>query len=221
MQKVPIFSMLEGSEALAITGLIMRKSFKKGQAIFYEGDRADKFYILNSGKIKIYKNNREGKEQILYILVEGDFIGDLNLLKKGHFQFNAEAIEEVGVCILTKDDFDIIVRNNPEISLRILENLHDRLVSLENLVQTLSTKDVEARIAGLLVSFAESFGTEEEGKVLIDLPLNREEMANFIGVTRETISRKLTSLQEEGMIELVGSRKIRIKDISTLRSLKI
>jgi CRP/FNR family transcriptional regulator len=219
VQKVPIFAMLSEEEMTTITLLIKRRRFKKGQIIFYEGDLADKFYILNSGKLKIYKTTREGKEQILYILKEGDFIGDLNLLKKGQFEFNAEAIEEVGVCTLAKDDFDNILRTNPEICIRILETLHDRLISLENLVQTLSTKDVEARIAGLLVSFIDSFGTEEKGQILLDLPLSREDMANFIGVTRETMSRKLTSLQEQKIIELIENRKILIRKLDTLKSL--
>lgn len=219
VEKVPIFAMLSEEEMTTITLLIKRRRFKKGQIIFYEGDLADKFYILNSGKMKIYKTTREGKEQILYILQEGDFIGDLNLLKKGEFEFNAEAIEEVGVCTLTKDDFDNILRSNPEISLRILETLHDRLISLENLVQTLSTRDVEARIAGLLMSFVDSFGTKEKGQIVLDLPLSREDMANFIGVTRETMSRKLTSLQEQGIIELIENRKILILKLDTLKSL--
>ncbi|MFT9486726.1 MAG: Crp/Fnr family transcriptional regulator [Tepidibacillus sp.] len=217
--KVPIFSMLADEQLEKITRLITRRKFKKGQVIFFEGDVSDKFYIINQGKIKTFKHTREGKEQILYILAEGDFIGDLSLLKKSTFQYNAEALEDVHVCILSKDDFDQILKENPEISLRILESVHDRLVNLENLVQTLSTKDVEARIAGLLVSLSESFGIKEERKVILEMALTREEMANFIGVTRETISRKLSGLQEEGIIELVGNKKIIINDPSYLKDL--
>jgi CRP/FNR family transcriptional regulator len=217
--KVPIFSTLADEQLAMITHLITRRKYKKGQVIFFEGDLSDKFYIINQGKIKTFKHTREGKEQILYILTEGDFIGDLSLLKKSTFQYNAEALEDVHVCTLAKDDFDKILKDNPEICLRILEYVHDRLVNLENLVQTLSTKDVEARIAGLLISFSESFGTRKDGKVILDMALTREEMANYIGVTRETMSRKLSSLQEEGILELVGNKRIIINKLDLLKDL--
>jgi len=120
---------------------------------------------------------------------------------------------------LTKDDFDKLVKKTPEISLRILENLHDRLVSLENLVQTLSTKDIEARIAGLLRGFAKDFGKEEKEGIVIELRLSREEMANYIGVTRETMSRKLTAMEDEGVIKLIGNKKVVIKDVKALEEM--
>lgn len=217
--KAPIFSMLDKEQIGEVTSLIVRRKYKKGQIIFFEGDVSDKFYIINKGKIKIYKYTKEGKEQILYILSEGDFMGYLNLLKKSKFEFNAEALEDVGVCILTKDNFDNILKKTPEISLKILENLHDRIVSLEDLVQRLSTKDIEARIAGILVSFARDFGEMQGNEIVIDSPLSREEMANYIGVTRETISRKLTSMQDDGIIQLIGNKKIAIKNLEYLKDL--
>lgn len=218
---VPIFSELADEQLEMITGMISRRRYKKGQVIFFEGDLSDKFYIISQGKIKMFKHTREGKEQILYIRAEGDFIGDLSLLKKSPFPYNAEALEDVNVCTLSKDDFDKILKDNPEISLRILESVHDRLVSLENLVQTLSTKDVEARIAGLLITLSESFGIKEGDKIILEIALTREEMANFIGVTRETMSRKLSSLQDEGILELIGNKKIIINDLNHLKDLAL
>lgn len=218
-RKAPIFSVLDNNQLNEVMDRINRRRYKKGQILFFDGDVSDKFYIINKGKIKIFKYTKEGKEQILYILSEGDFIGYLSLLKKGKFDFNAEALEDVSVCLLTKDEFDDIVKKTPEISLRILESLHDRLVGLENLVQTLSTRDIEARIAGILKNFARDFGENQKDGIIIDMPLSREEMANYIGVTRETMSRKLTSMEDEGLIELVGNKKIIIKDMNALEAL--
>lgn len=218
-RKAPIFSVLDNDQLEEVMSSIIRRRYKKGQIIFFEGDISDKFYIINCGKIKIFKYTKEGKEQILYILSEGDFIGYLSLLKKGKFDFNAEALEDVNVCMLTKDDFDKIVKKTPEISLRILENLHDRLASLENLVQTLSTKDIETRIASILKNFAKEFGREEAQGIVIEMPLSREEMANYIGITRETMSRKLSSMEDDGLIELVGNKKIVIRNLQLLEEL--
>ncbi|KOF56830.1 MULTISPECIES: Crp/Fnr family transcriptional regulator [Clostridium] len=212
VSKVYIFSTLQPEAFKKISDIIITRKYRKGQVIFFEGDVEDKLYIVNQGKIKIYKYNREGREQILYILSEGKFIGDMSLLKKGNFQFNAEALEDTLICTIAKDDFDEIITRNPEITLKILEVLHDRLMSLENLIQNLSTKDIETRIASMLLSFAGDFGVEDDNGIVIDLPLNREEMANYIGVTRETISRKLTSLQDDGVIELIGNKRLIIKN---------
>jgi CRP/FNR family transcriptional regulator, anaerobic regulatory protein len=217
-KRVSIFSVLHEPEIDEVVSKIVTRNYKKGQILFFEGDVADKLYIVSNGKIKVFKYTKEGKEQILYILSSGDFIGDLSLLKKGKFDFNAEALEETSVCTLAKEDFDHVLATNPEITLKILEDVHDRLVSLENLVQSLSTRDVEARIASLLLSFIKNFGSETEEGVLVDLPLNREEMGNYIGITRETISRKLTSMQDEGIIELIGNKKLLIKDMDTLKA---
>jgi CRP/FNR family transcriptional regulator len=218
-KRVSIFSVLEEDEISEVVRKITTRKYKKGQMIFFEGDVADKLYIVSNGKMKVFKYTKEGKEQILYILSNGDFIGDLSLLKRGKFEFNAEALEDTAICTLSKEDFDNVVRSNPEIPIKILENVHDRLLSLENLVQSLGTKDVEARIAALILSFVKNFGSDTKDGVVIDLPLNREEMGNYIGITRETISRKLTAMQDEGVIELIGNKKLLIKDIELLEGL--
>lgn len=214
--KVSIFSVLTEEQLIKLTEKIVHKNYKKGQIIFFEGDISDKLYVINKGKIKIFKYTREGKEQILYILSEGDFVGDLSLLKKDEFKFNAEALEDANICVLTKDDFDDILKQNPEIAIEILQVVYDRIVKLENLIQSLSTKDIEARIAGLLLSFVKDFGIRQDDFIELELPLSREDIANYIGVTRETISRKLGSMQDQGVIDLVGSKKIIIKDIKEL-----
>lgn len=217
--KSSIFSILEEPQLKEITDKITQKTYKKGEMIFFEGDKSEKLYVINSGKVKIFKYTKEGKEQILYIISTGDFLGDLSLLKKEDFKFNAEALEDVNMCQLTKEDFDEAVRENPEIALKILEVLYERISKLENLVQSLSTKDIESRISRLLLSFIKDFGVPEDDIVKLELPLSREDMANYIGVTRETISRKLNSMQDEGIIDLIGNKTIILKDLEYLEDI--
>ncbi|KNF09800.1 global nitrogen regulator [Gottschalkia purinilytica] len=217
--KVSIFSVLEEPQLKEVTDKIDRKIYKKGQMIFFEGDISDKLYLINKGKVKIFKYTKEGKEQILYILSEGEFVGDLSLLKKGEFKFNAEALEDVNMCQLTKDDFDDVLRKNPDMALKVLQVVYERISKLETLIQSLSTKDIESRVSGLLLNFIKDFGVPKGNNVELDLPLSREDIANYIGVTRETISRKLNSMQEEGILKLVGNKKIIIQDLEKLESL--
>lgn len=216
---VTLFSILQEEQLKEVTDLIVQRRYKKGQMIFFEGDVSDELFVITSGKIKVYKYTKEGKEQIMYILSEGDFIGDLSLLKKKEFKFNAEALVDTHICVLKKADFDKILIENPEISLNILEVLHDRIIKLENTVKNLGTKDIEERLANLLLTFIKDFGKPIGGEIELEIPLSREDLANFIGVTRETISRKLSNMQNAGVIELVGNKKIIIKDINYLESL--
>lgn len=218
-QKVYIFSDLNEEQIGEVVNLIERRNFKKGDNIFLEGDVSDRLYIVNSGSIKAFRYTKEGKEQILYVMSNGDSIGELNLLKKSKYKYNAAALEDTDFCIISKDNFDGLLKKYPEITLKILEGIHDRMDSLEDLVQNLSTKDVEARIADLLLHFIKDFGMETKNGIEMDMPLSREEMGNYIGTTRETISRKLASLQEEGILQMSGSRKIIIKDIEELKAL--
>jgi len=216
-KKVPIFSDLESNQLEMITDAIIRKRYKKGDVIFLQGSVLDGLYIINSGKIKIFKYTKEGKEQILYILSDGDFFGELSLLKAEEVSYNAEAMEDVNICMIQKKDFDKTLALNPEISVKILGVIGGRLSKLETLVQSLGTKDIEARISQMLLELADEFGVHKKNSIEINISLTREDMANFIGVTRETISRKLSHLQDEGVIKLIGNKKIAILNIESLK----
>lgn len=218
-KKISLFSSLSSEDLEEISKLITRKHYEKGEIIFYEGDVFDKLLIINGGSVKVYEFTKEGKEQIVYILKEGNFLGDLNLLKKGAFPFAGTALESTDLCIIHKNDFDILIKTNPEISLKLLEYAHDRISTLEELIKTLTTKDIDARLATLLLNFSKIFGVKDSSQIEINLPVSREDMANFIGVTRETISRKLSGFQNQGLIDIVENRKITIKDIDKLKEL--
>ena len=215
--KVPIFNNLDAEQLTDVIQLIIRRKYKKGEMVFLQGNQLEGLYIINHGKIKIFKYTKEGKEQILYILSEGDFFGELSLLNAEEVSYFAEALEPVNVCLIKKSDFAEILEENPKITIRILEAISQRLSKLEMLVQSLGTKDVEARIAQMLLDLVDEFGIESNSYIELTIPLTREDMANYIGVTRETISRKLSNFQEEGILKLIGNKKIRILNSEGLK----
>lgn len=208
--KVPIFNNLDAEQLTDVIQLIIRRKYKKGEMVFLQGDQLEGLYIINHGKIKIFRYTKEGKEQILYILSEGDFFGELSLLNTEEVNYYAEALEPVNLCLIKKSDFAEVLRENPKITIKVLEAISQRLSKLEILVQSLGTKEVEARIAQMLLELVDEFGIENSSYTELTIPLTREDMANYIGVTRETISRKLSNFQEEGILKLVGNKKIRI-----------
>ena len=211
-KEISIFSSLDSSELTEIIEKMNHKRVNKNDVIFLEGEKAQTLYFLNVGKIKIYKYTKDGKEQILHILSEGDFFGELNLLKESKYRFNAKAIEESKICTLSKENFKEILLYKPEIAIKILEIMGERLSDVESLAQNLATNDIDARIAFLLKELSDKYGKNNEGNLVINLHLTREDMANYVGITRETISRKLKKFEEEGIIKIVGTKKIIIID---------
>ncbi|QNO13926.1 Crp/Fnr family transcriptional regulator [Alkalicella caledoniensis] len=217
--KVPIFANLNDNELLDIIKMTGHREFLKGESIFFEGDSANTLYIINQGKIKLSKFTRDGKQQILHILSDGDFFGELNLLKGGQYNFDADAITKVKLCTITKEQLKDLILTRPEIGLKILEVVGERLAGVESLAQHLATNDVESRIAFLLYELKDRHGKKTPDGTMIELPLTREEMSNYTGVARETISRKLQKMQSDGVVKLEGTRKILVIDEDALEDL--
>ncbi|GAA0176724.1 Crp/Fnr family transcriptional regulator [Clostridium sediminicola] len=221
MRQVPLLSNLKHEQLSKVSAGTIKTNYKKGERIFSQGDKARKLYIVCSGKVKVFRYTGDGKEQILYILSPSDFsfIGAFNLLKENEFDFSAEALEDTTICSLDKKDFDAILVENPKIMLKILEEAYDRINKVESLVDRLSTNDVSAKVAGLLISLIKDFGVKTEDGIIINSTLNREEMGSYAGITRETITRRLRVMHDEGLIEIRNNKQILIKDMDKLKNL--
>jgi len=212
-KKVPIFTSLSDKEIVKITKMITHKRFKKGQALIHEGEKSDRLFIINKGQVKRSKFTVNGKEQILDIMTCGDFFGEMNLFNADVANnFTAYAIQDTEICLLTKDDIDRVMAAHPDIALKLLKEVTKRLAHTENLAQNLATKDPEVRIAQMILEYSQKFGMKGNEGILIQLPITREEIASYVGVTRETISRKLSKFEDLGLIELVGNKQLIVKD---------
>lgn len=215
-RNVPIFSTLNGEELSKVVSLIIRRRYAKGELLVIEGASQDNLVIVNSGRVKAFRDTLEGKEQILHIFSQGDFFGESNLLKNQRASYNVEALEETNICMINKNDFQNLLKEYPNISLKIMEELCSRLDRLESTIETMGTKNVEVRINKVLLEFAQKYGQRHPKGILVELPLSREGIANYIGLTRETVSRKMSNLHDEGIIEMEGNKKIIILDIDAL-----
>lgn len=216
ISKVPIFSELGEEELTRIASLIRQKDFAKGEQIVVEGTDLGGLLILNHGQVKTFRVTADGRERILQVLSEGDFIGEKNLLAGHPLTYSAEALTETRVCFIPRAEFLNLMRQYPDILFNITAELCRRLDRMETMIQ-LDTTDVSQRLNAMLIEFATKYGESSEDGILVNMPLSREGIANYIGVTRETVSRKLKEMEEEGIIELIGNRKILIRDLNTLR----
>ncbi|WP_232695502.1 Crp/Fnr family transcriptional regulator [Brevibacillus daliensis] len=219
-KKVPIFQSLSDEEIIQIAKMTKHKRFHKGEALIHEGAKSDTLFIINRGRVKLSKLTLEGKEQILHLLTSGDFFCELHVFNHDELSnFSAYALTDTDICMLTKSDMDHIMKISPVICIKLLKTVTKRLAQTEKLAHNLATKDPEVRIAYLIIELCEKYGKENDEGIVVNLPITREEMANYVGVTRETVSRKLSRFEELGLIVSTGNKQILVKNVSTLRGM--
>ncbi|NDL68248.1 Crp/Fnr family transcriptional regulator [Anaerotalea alkaliphila] len=211
-KKVSLFSTLEDRQLQTVAGLIQRRSAKKGEPLLHAGDIVDRLFIVNQGSLKASIFQEDGKEQILYIIQSGESIGELSLLKKEKATYDLVALEDAELCTIPKNSFDLFLRENPDVVFSILEAAHEKIASLEKMVQAIASTDADIRLKFLIQQLMRRSGVETPEGILLQLRLTREDMANFVGVTRETISRKLSQLSREGKLAFLDGKRILVKD---------
>lgn len=203
IEKVPIFSNLDKSEMNEVSSIISHREFKKNELIYMAGEKSGNLYVINSGKVKITRISSSGKEQVIRILESGEFMGELSIFKSSPLMDNAEALEDTKMCIIAEKDLKDLLKKYPLISFKIMEELSERLERAESLIENINLSSVEKRLADILLELA-----GEDGK--LDLKMSKKDLASQIGMSSETLSRKLSAFQELGIIKLIGQRKINI-----------
>lgn len=218
IHKVPIFSSLNHEDIVKISALIHHDEYSKGDWIFKTGDWLDSIVIINEGSAKAFKYTTEGREQILYVFSEGDFFGEQYLLSNQTATFTVEALESVKTCRLTKQQFQQLLYSYPDIAVKIIEELGERMTRLENSIQSMGVRSIDARISTLLLDFCKKYGSKVQEGILIHLPLSREGMANYLGIARETVSRKLSQMENDAVIRTVSNKNLLILDVEGLEA---
>lgn len=216
--KIPVFSSLSRGEMSYLSSIARHGKYGRGETVVLEGEPLDALVILNEGSAKAYRLTPDGREQILYVFSQGDFFGERNLLGGGETSFTVEALEQVRTCVFGREDFFALLRSNPDIAVIILQELEKRMERMENALQSMGVRSLDGRIGSLLLDFAEKYGTATPEGTLIRPPLSREGMASFLGIARETLSRKLSQLEAEGVLRSAGGKNILILDAKALKA---
>ncbi len=221
MRNVPLFATLDREAMHALTDQMAHRTFKKGEIIVREGERPLGFTVIRQGSAKAFRTTFDGREQILYIFPENDYFGARFLFTEEKVPYSVEALEETKVCILSKEQFASLLLEHSGVALQIIEAMANRMSRLELVMQSMGGRNAELRIASLLLEFKDTYGKKNGEFLEITLPLSREGLANYLGLARETLSRKMAQLEEDGIIESVGSKTIRIVDLARLQDLSV
>lgn len=214
IDKVPIFSSLNSDEKMEIVDIASSRSYEKGETIYHAGDEGGTLFVLHTGRVKLFRLNASGKEQVLRLIGPGEFFGELSLFSSLPLTDNAIALEATTMCILQGHRLKELMGKYPSIAFKVLDELSRRLKQAENQIENISLSSVTKRISSALLDLS-------NGKQEILLPMTKGDLASQLGMTQETLSRKLATFQEEGLILLKGHRKIIIKDKEKLEHLSL
>lgn len=202
---VPIFGSLNHEERMEIAQIASSRSFEKGEMVYRAGDASGTLFVLYTGKVKLFRLNINGREQVLRVVHPGDFIGELSLFSSLPLTDNAQVLEDSTMCVLHGAKLKELMAKYPSIAFKVMDELSRRLEKAENTIEIINLSSVTQRLAQTLLELS-------EGKTEVILPMTKGDLASQLGMTQETLSRKLAALQEEGLIELKGHRKILIKN---------
>jgi CRP-like cAMP-binding protein len=211
----PIFAELTPAELGFLAPRTVPRRFAAGELIFSEGDPCPGMYIIESGFVKIFKSSAAGREQVLAIDGPGHSIAELPVFDGGGYPASAQAAHDTTLLFISKQDFQALCIEHPQVALKVLRVIGRRLRSLVAIIEELSFTTVRQRLASLLVRLAKS-ATKSEGGVRVELPATNQELAAQIGTVRELVSRNLSRLQAAGIINIDG----RIVTIPDLRALE-
>lgn len=188
--------------------------YKKGQLVFFEGNRPTGLYCVNKGKVKVYQIGLEGKEQIIRLAKDSDILGYRSLISGEMYTASASIIEDATICFIPKKVFFDLLQTNSELSTRMMKLLSNDLKGAEKRITALAQKPVRERMAETILMLKEFYGLDSQ-KHTIKANLSREDIANIVGTATETAIRVLSEFKNEKMINLTG-KKIQIIDSDAL-----
>ena len=206
-----LFKGLSDDQLERVAEISLQKEYERGKAIFFDGDEATGFYMVVSGKVKIFKMSLDGKEQILHIFGPGEPFGEVPVFHGQPFPANAVTMARSSLLFFPRQKFVDLVSCTPSLSLSMLAMLSLRLRRFASQVESLSLKEVPARLAAHLLYLAGE--QDRTDRVVLDIP--KGQLANLLGTTPETLSRIFARMTEEGVIRVDG-KTIQLLDYEEL-----
>lgn len=216
IELVPIFSALSPDSKRELASFCVVKRYEKGKMIFREGTKAEGFFVVLSGLVKVYKTSWEGKEQVLHIFGPYEIFAEVPVFHGTTYPASAEAIVDAGVLFVPKEEFLTFIRNHGEAAIELLAILSERLRIFTRLIEDLSLKEVPARLASYILYRQ----CQENGSHSFDLDIPKNLLAGLLGTTPESLSRAFARIRQIGCIDVSG-RNVIIKNKELLRKLAL
>ena len=208
LQSVSLFFDLSEKELGYIEEKMVTRRYENGNYIFLEDSEGEQCFFVAKGSVKVTRLSKDGREVILTMLNAGDFFGEMSLLDGESRSATVIALEETEVLTLNREDFLVVLHDYPTIAIQLVKEMAGRLRKSDRQIASLSLSDAEKRITMCIIRFADDQGVIKNGKVSIPKTPIQQDIANMAGTSRETVSRALSILEKENLIERNGRELI-------------
>ena len=223
-EKLRLLSMVDILEPLSreeIKELSLRvpdTHIEKGRIFYTPYERAEALFMLKRGRVRIYRVSPDGKEFTLDVVGPGQVFGEMSLTAQRLENAYAEAMEPMVVCVLKREDLERLVMDKPQVGLKMMGVLSERLSRAEDRMEDMALKEVPARLANFILQLVESEGVVTREGYKIPTRYTHRQLATMIGSKRETVTKAFTLLQQAGAVEL-KRRHIHVRDIEALKKI--
>lgn len=218
LKNARLFAGLPDADIETFASLARVENAPSKTLLFTEGEPCDRFYVVASGRVKVFKESEKGKEQILHIVHPGQSFAEAAMFAgTGRFPASAETLEDSTLIVLPADHFIGCLREDSELCLRLLSSVTLWLRRMVDLVEDLALKDVQTRLGGFLLREAEERNLLLQPGTEILLPMSKSDLARRLGTAAETLSRALFKLQKDGAVQVKG-RLVTIADPTKLQT---
>lgn len=199
LDMAPLFHGLPAEDIREISSHAANRSYQKNTIVIHEGDVSDSLYVILSGKVKIFLSDEDGKEVDLNTLGPGEYFGELAAIDESPRCASVITLQNSKFAVISKRDFETCLIKNPEIAVRVIDELTKRFRALTENVKSLALMDVYGRVARTLLNLASK---GDDGLMVIKQKLTQRDLANMVGASREMVSRILKDLTRGGYISI-------------------
>ena len=214
LRNVPIFASFSDEELNALSKIVQKKAYVKGEIILREGEAGDSFFIICSGFAKCF-TNLGGKEIFINIMSEREFFGEMALLNEKKRSATVIAHSDLETLVIFKKDFVQYILSNYNALVKLLQIISERLRKADRRCEIFAFFPGEKRLAAVLYDLAREHGKKEDGRISIDLGLTHNDLAKMVGLTREATTSILNRFVKAKLIT-IGRRKISVLDTAPL-----
>lgn len=218
LSKCNLFKGMTSQEMDMVHKMTTMKSFQKKESIYLMGQPGKSVYILKKGVVKVSKILPDGRELVMGLLKPGEIFGELEAVNEEDRQTQAEAHEDVMICVMNREDFLKVMQSKPELGIRLSKIIGFRRRVIENKLENLVFKTPPQKLASLILDLSEQFGKKDSKGVLIDLALTHQDIANLTAASRTTVTETLQSFKDQGLIDIQG-KKILVLKPSALKNI--
>jgi CRP-like cAMP-binding protein len=216
LARSPLFGNLDESELLGLGACARRRTYRKGEYIFHQGDAGDAMFVLTEGSVKVIFASEEGDEMILATLRPPEIFGELALVDGGPRSASIKTLEPTTVLALSRAALLDLMSREPAVTDVVLRTFGRLVRQLISQASDLVFMDLHGRVAKLLLHLIENSGSPPREQISLDVKMTQSDLAAMVGGSRQSVNQILHQFERRGYLRLEGSRLI-IKDLAALR----